>query len=844
MSHRYYREMSACAALCGLSFGASAQAQIDLGLFYAQSPRTSFSQFKVLGTSQVSLMVRVPAAAAADAEAEGFIPLSPGLYGTYQTPEELSSLISIHANWQWLWSPPRRLLLDRAVKNVRADVAYKQFRRTGRNVIVGIVDTGVDLTHPDLQMADGHTRVAWLLDLSQDPVGLHSELESRYQCGQPGNPSATPCAVYSAKDIDDLLLAGTRNLLPQDAIGHGTHVASLAAGNGLSNSPPKYVGIAPEATLVVVNASRHNQGDLQDADIILGAKFVFQDAAPLLQMPAVLNLSLGGDAGSHDGTSTLEVELSKLVGPEFPGRSIVVAAGNSGSLYGTKTAYPEPLGIHTSVQVLPDGNKTRLPIVIDASADSGIQSEFIAWVQSREGDSLSVGVDTASEECIAPIGFGGVVEDKNCGDIKVTLYNGITHDANGGSPARPAIALIAQGSFATPEVLALTFTGSGTAFVWVQSDGGLNQALPTLGALVPAATDERTVAIPASAPSLIAVGAALNRSNWTDINGNLQRLQQFGAMSMPNPGDVASFSGGGPNQLDDLKPDILAPGGYVVGAMASSADPRTVTGAGGMFDARPKYDVNYLLVDDWHAISTGTSMASPLVAGAVALLLEADPTLRQDDVRRYLQSGAQKIWSQPHPAAQDGPGTLDVNGAMWAQSNQPITSGSPNAFASWLTVSTGLVHPDDNWPTYGAIHLRDTTNHPITIEPSRIKVSLSAGHLISPVTAEGYGYYTYSFTAGSGTGRQKLYLTVLLDNKPFLTEPLYIGVDVSSARGDIVAGRGCGIANAPGKPQIAVWGLYFTLAAMGLNQRRRSRNRATVWSRREHRRGTGVRRSE
>ena len=172
--------------------------------------------------------------------------------------------------------------------------------------------------------------------------------------------------------------------------------------------------------------------------------------------PAVVNLSLGGDAGAHDGTSTLERELSTLVRPNFPGHAIVVAAGNSANDYDTSSAYPKPLGIHTSVQVLPDGNKTRIPIVVDASVAPDIDSTFIAWVQSREGDELSVGVDTESGECIAPIPQGGVVNGKQCaGAGEIQLYNGLTEESqnpNGGSKERPAIAMFATGKFASPSV--------------------------------------------------------------------------------------------------------------------------------------------------------------------------------------------------------------------------------------------------------------------------------------------------------------------------------------------------------------------------------------------------------
>jgi len=97
--------------------------------------------------------------------------------------------------------------------------------------------------------------------------------------------------------------------------------------------------------------SRAGDGAIQDADIIQATRFVFEQAE-LLHLPAVVNLSLGSDFGTHDGSSALEQGLASFVGPEFPGRAIVVAAGNSGGLFaGIGTGEPEPFGIHTEVHI-------------------------------------------------------------------------------------------------------------------------------------------------------------------------------------------------------------------------------------------------------------------------------------------------------------------------------------------------------------------------------------------------------------------------------------------------------------------------------------------------------------
>jgi subtilisin family serine protease len=724
--------------------------------------------------------------------------------------------------------------LDRLVTNVHTDTASKDFGRTGRGVVVGIVDTGLDLTHPDLLLANHHTRVAYYLDLTQSkPLGHHPDLEKAYGCTDKdaNGDYVAPCAVYTASDINSLLDANAIDSLPRDAIGHGTHVASLAASNGLSTSPPKYVGIAPEADLVIVNASRQNQGDLQDGDIVLGTQFVFDIADNILHEPAVANLSLGGDAGAHDGTSDLEKELTKLVGPNQPGHAVIVAAGNSASLESNSGIYPAPLGIHTSIQVLPDGNKTRVPVVIDSSQNSSIKSQVLVWVQGRQGDNLSMGVDVGSSECIAPIGLNGFVDSRACGSATVSLING-NMDASllstgGGSDERPPIVMLAEGKFASPLTLNLTFTGSGTAFVWIQSTGGLVSGQCTYGACVPAATRERTVAIPASARDLIAVGATYNRTGWVDANGDDITLEDLGAANTVSVGDVPGFSAGGPNQFDDLKPDILAPGGLVAGAMAREVDPRkNTTVAGGMFDGSgvcPHNANDCFVVDDLHGVALGTSMAAPIVAGAVALLFETDPNLTQQDVRRYLQAGAQKIPGTVQTSAQEGAGLLDIDGVLKAQANQTLTSGVVNRVTSWLDVSTALTHPDDKWAIRGGLHLRNGTRQAITLDASRIRVALSPGHLLSPVELQGYGYYTFDFAADSGSGRQTLDVDIFVDNQRFFHDELYIGVDVPSARGEVVAGRSCSIAKAHTHSGLDFWGWCFALGLVGVARQRRRR---------------------
>ena len=200
-------------------------------------------------------------------------------------------------------------------------------------------------------------------------------------------------------------------------------------------------------------------------------------------------------------------------------------------------------------------------------------------------------------------------------------------------------------------------------------------------------------------------------------------------------------------------------------------------------------------------------------------------------MRRYIQAGAQQRLGYLTPAqrlarqltlAQEGPGLLDVNGALAAQANDPTPSGAIDPSSCWLSVATGLVHPADNWPTKGALHLRDSQNLPITIDPSRIDMEFSPGFLVGDINAEGYGYYTFDFTAGDGAGRRTMSIEVRVNGRLVVTEQLYIGVDVPSARGYVVGGRGCSVSDARSEER-SLWGLLGAVSAVVVARRRRAR---------------------
>ena len=179
-----------------------------------------------------------------------------------------------------------RALMDVAPGKVN----LPQFKTTsgliGKNVIIGIVDSGIDPNHPAFQ-----GRILQIWDQTLPGSGV---TEGGY----------------------GIELTGDKLTTSRDEEGHGTHVAGIAAG-----VDDTYGGVAPAAEYVIVKS------DFQDAHIADGIRYIFRVAAAL-KRPAVVNLSLGGHADAHDGSDS----LSQIIDSESgAGKIVCCAAGNEGN---------------------------------------------------------------------------------------------------------------------------------------------------------------------------------------------------------------------------------------------------------------------------------------------------------------------------------------------------------------------------------------------------------------------------------------------------------------------------------------------------------------------------------
>jgi subtilisin family serine protease len=709
----------------------------------------------------------------ADARSMGFLPVARGLGTRRMTPGELARFELEHPELAFSIWPPLRPVLDESAK-LNGTLAYREALRasgspiagTGKGVVVGVVDSGLDVTLADFRDALGHSRVAWLIDFSHLPIGRHPELENQFGCT---DPMQTPCAVLDQADIDVAIAGGPGAYLPHDLLGHGTHVASIAAGNGGADA--RFVGGAPEATLVVANVSQGPAGDSADADIVTGMSFVF-DRAAALGLPAVANLSLGSDFGPHDGSTPLEKALSEMVGSAHPGRAIVVAAGNSGTLY-VGNRPEQRFGVHTQTRVT-DGvdARTNLLGLAGVTLDAELSGSASVWLTFGPTDAVAVGLDGPGGLSIAPVAHGKQASAATSDNaLRAAIYNGVVDPSVSLTADSRGAIVVWDGTWPDGAPMTLRFEGEGFVDAWVEtrpdgSTGPFNEFFEL-------ATREGTINVPATAPDLIAVGCTVNRTAWTDADARFHDVTMPATLNSHDsallaPADsTCFFSSVGPTATGAAKPEISAPGGIVVAAMSSDSVP----GLGSIFDAPSGAcpDGNAcLVVDPTHAILSGSSMSAPQVAGAVALLFERDATLTQADVLVLLQAGARRPTGNVGSDYQLGAGALAVDGAIAAleSRNAPIAR-EPDAARSWMTLSAGTARPDGR-AVQGTVEVRAADGAIADgFDVARLTLDVGPeGTIARPLTRVAPGLFRFDVRALPGTGSRTMDIDVRLDGVP------------------------------------------------------------------------------
>lgn len=510
-----------------------------------------------------------------------------------------------------------RPLLDQSRNLTGAQAVHDKYLTRGKGVLVGIVDTGADFRHADLRDAMGKTRIGYLLSRTETRDGRHPEF-----------PDYDGMQVSTAKDIDEVLDLEAKGMQPPQPIrqvdisGHGTHVAGIAASTGLAKTARypagRYVGIAPEATLCIVKATR-DEVTFDDADILRGVRFCL-DRAEENKQPVVVNLSLGGPGGLHDGSSLMEVALDELLA-DRPGRILVAASGNSGD-YDIHAGASLLAGSHevtlsvSRLDAAIEKSIAVLELYYDASAPPqvGGSAELTFILRSPSGRRFEVPMGESLQASFEDEGIAVI----DASDLSATGKRGVLITLSGKTGSEPP----------KPGDWRLELRGKTRRYDLWQVDQSPDLDIALRGHLDP----DGYVGIPASAASAISVGALRSRLSWKRSDGKDAAFDR-------ELGRAATFSSGGPLSSGGFAPDILAPGEFIVSALSTAAiqsDPRSSF-------ALP-HDPGLLIADDGlHGVLRGTSQAAPHVAGAVALMLEARPQLTTTQVRELIRTTA----SQP-----------------------------------------------------------------------------------------------------------------------------------------------------------------------------------------------------
>jgi len=397
----------------------------------------------------------------------------------------------------------------------------------------------------------------------------------------------------------------------------------------------------------------------------------------------------------------------------------------------------------------------------------------------------------------------------------LTKTSTITPDTN-------SAVVVWSGKWADNSEFAVLMRGKGEAQMWILGQGDVNKGH---GLMFRRAVKQGTVAVPASHPNLLAVGCTVNRVTWKPLEGKPLELDTLGGDPNPIADSACYFSSSGPTPFGMAKPEISAPGALVVGAMSAAADPREQDG--GIFHEGGCPDGGAcLVIDDQHAMTSGTSMSAPQVTGAIALLMQLDPTLTQARATEVLQAGARKPTGRVPYDFQLGTGALDLEGALEALGPEPGSTIEPDLAKSWYTLSSAYARPDITWPVWGTLQLRSAAGTLAGgVDEKRLGLLVTNGKVVQPLTQVRHGMWRFAVAGEAGMVGTTLNIDITYDGVSLGARSLPIGTDVWTSSGEVTALGGCGCRAAGSSERGATPGV-LALAALALGAARVRRGAA------------------
>ena len=374
---------------------------------------------------------------------------------------------------------------------------------TGKGILMGIVDSGIDYFHQDFRNEDGSSRILALWDQSIP--------------GRPPRGYATG-TEYTKEEIDEALALGEnqgRRLVPSvDTSGHGTAVLGIAAGNGRASEGLNR-GVAYESDLLVVKMGIPRENSFpRTTELIQGIDYLVRKALEL-NRPLAINLSFGNNYGSHRGDSLLENYIDTVAAM---GRTVIVTGtGNNGS-------QPWHAG-----GILQQGKTEEIQLAVGV-----FEPTLNVQLWKDYEDEMEIYLESPSGERIGPLYERLGPQRHRLENTELLIYYGKPGPYQ--LSQEIYIDFIPVGNYVDSGVWKILLSGkrvrSGQYFLWLPGVNVLNRGT---GFYFPRAVG--TLTIPSTAEKIISVGAYDSRLNA-----------------------YADFSGRGSQYLPIQKPDLVAPG--------------------------------------------------------------------------------------------------------------------------------------------------------------------------------------------------------------------------------------------------------------------------------------------